>query len=148
MLTQEPDLIQLFLDNCCRSSDVEFDDPRLEQLYSMTPQALLESGTKALLPDMIKYFNKMQIKSDLANGIDQKADLKRRIAAAMGKPVPGSGTMFCYFGVDDNGCLMFQPSDLAPMAFNMGNSVVIKLIPKLSKPAQKYSNDQGAEDYI
>lgn len=151
MLTQEPDLVQLFLDSCCRSSDVEYDDPRLAELYAMNPHDLVESGSKMLLPNMIKYFSKMQIKDDLASGVDQKADLKRRIAATMDKPIvdkPGYGIQFMYFGVDDNGCLMFQPNDLALVSFNMSNSIIIKLMPKLVKPSQKYANDQGLEDYI
>lgn len=149
MQEQEPNLVQIFLSNCCRSSDIDFNDPKLEELYNMSPQALLDSGRGGLLPNMISYFNKLWVHSDLQVALDKKEDFKRRVAAALAKSVATKdGVPFFHFGLDANGILMFQPETLAPVSFNTGNSIIVRLIPKLNSPAQKYNADCGMEDYI
>lgn len=145
--SQELELHELFLEGCLRIADPDFNDPKLVELDALAPQDLLGVSGKTLFVNMIKYFNKQQERRTLVNDTPVQS-LKRSIAAALKKtiaPVDTSG--YLYFGVSGDH-FVYQSQEAGPLVFNSNNGVVVKLLPRLGKPAQKYHVDQGAEDYV
>ena len=144
------DIAELFIECCDRISNPEFNDPKLEEYYTASPDLLLTKNSE-WLDNMIKFFDKMQLSEGLRHQGDPNMDLKAKIAAALGKPIPvdvsKASAGYIYFGLNGSDVII-QRKELVPQTFNAKNSVIVKLIPKILKPSQKFNNDQMSGDFI
>lgn len=126
MEPEQNQLVQLFLEGCDRLSDIDYDDPKLAEFYAISPQQLASEATEGLWSNMIRYFDRL----------------------APHEGIGGTHQPIYTFFTMENNNLIVQEDSLNPNAFNEDNETIVRLLPRLIKPALKYSNENTEDDYI
>jgi hypothetical protein len=146
---QEAQLADEFLNSCDRLANPEFNDPMLEEFYSMAPTVLAEKPDD-FLKNMVKYFDQQDTQDLLKSKNTNVEYLKRLLLAGRTGSGVREGTVpsHRYFSVTTGGDFVIRRKNMMPSSFNVSNGVIGKLMPKLLRPSQKFGSEQVSEDYI